>query len=45
MGSDKLVVTPASTTLQFNGITAGHSWAQSSVELLSYVAAPPAIMG
>jgi TAT (twin-arginine translocation) pathway-exported protein len=45
MGSDKLVATPASTTLQFNGISGGHSWAQSSVELLSYVAAPPAIMG
>jgi hypothetical protein len=39
------IATPVSTTLQFNGITAGHAWVQSSVELLTYQDNPPAIMG
>lgn len=45
MGADKEVDTPASATLQFDGITVGHVWAQSSVELLSYQDNPPGIMG
>lgn len=46
MGSDKGPVNPiTSTTLQFDGITAGHVWVVSSVEVLTYQDNPPGIMG